>query len=72
MLATRKHICCILAIYANRYSSGNDEGIDLPFAAGEFGIVYRAHLTTFIQRKTECKIVAVKTIKGEDMINLPQ
>ena len=36
---------------------------------GEFGIVYRACLTRFILRKTECEIVAVKTIKGKGTIN---
>ena len=40
----------------------------LPFITGEFGIVYRAHLTISTLRKTESEIVAVKTIKGEDMI----
>ena len=42
--------------------------IDLPFITGEFGIVYRARLTRSILRKTECEIVAVKTIKGKDTI----
>ena len=37
---------------------------------GEFGIVYRARLTRPTLKKTECEIVAVKTIKGEDTINL--
>ena len=33
--------------------------------AGEFSIVYRARLTKSTLRKTEHKIVAVKTIKGK-------
>ena len=37
--------------------------------AGEFGIVYRARLTRSTLRKTECETVAVKTIKGEDIIH---
>ena len=41
---------------------------NLLFTAGEFGIVYRARLTKSILRRTDCEIVAVKTIKGEDMI----
>ena len=41
----------------------------LPFIAGEFGIVYRARLTRSTVRKTESEIVAVKTIKGENMIS---
>ena len=36
--------------------------------AGEFGIVYRARLTRSTLRKTESEIVAVKTIKGKNMI----
>ena len=40
-----------------------------PFIAGEFGVVYRARLTRSILRKTECEIVAVKTIKGKDMMS---
>ena len=43
--------------------------ISLPFVTGEFGIVYRARLTRSILRKTECEIVAVKTIKGKGTIN---
>ena len=39
--------------------------ISLPFITGEFGIVYKARLTRSILRKTECEIVAVKTIKGK-------
>ena len=35
------------------------------FIAGEFGIVYRARLTKPTIRKTDCEIVAVKTIKGK-------
>ena len=41
---------------------------NLLFTAGEFGIVYKAQLTKSILRRTDCEIVAVKTIKGEDMI----
>ena len=41
--------------------------MSLPFVTGEFGIVYRARLTRSILRKTECEIVAVKTIKGKGM-----
>ena len=37
--------------------------------AGEFGIVYRARLTRSALRKTECEIVAVKTIKGKDIVH---
>ena len=36
--------------------------------AGEFGVVYRARLTRSTLRRTDCKIVAVKAIKGKDMI----
>ena len=39
------------------------------FIAGEFGVVYRARLTRSILRKTECEIVAVKTVKGKDMMS---
>ena len=39
------------------------------FTTGEFGVVYRARLTRSILRKTECEIVAVKTIKGKDMMS---
>ena len=41
---------------------------NLLFTAGEFGIVYRARLTRSILRRTDCEIVAVKTIKGKDII----
>ena len=34
--------------------------------AGEFGIVYRARLN---RSTPECEIVAVKTIKGKDIIS---
>ena len=37
--------------------------------AGEFGIVYRARLTRSTLTRTDCEIVAVKTIKGKDMID---
>ena len=38
------------------------------YIAGEFGIVYRARLTGHTLRKTDCEIVAVKTVKGKDVI----
>ena len=44
------------------------EIINLLFTAGEFGIVYRAQLIRSTLRRTDCEIVAVKTVKGKDMI----
>ena len=41
---------------------------NLLFTAGEFGVVYRARLIRSTLRKTDCEIVAVKTIKGKDKI----
>ena len=38
---------------------------NLLFTAGEFRIVYRARLTRSTLRKTDCEIVAVKTVKGK-------
>ena len=43
--------------------------IILPLITGEFGIVYKAHLTRPALRKAECETVAVKTIKGKDIYN---
>ena len=40
------------------------------FTTGEFGVVYKARLTRSSLRKTECEIVAVKTIKGNDIKQL--
>ena len=39
----------------------------LIYIAGEFGIVYRARLTRPTIRKTDCEIVAVKTLKGKEV-----
>lgn len=44
------------------------EIVNLLFTAGEFGIVYRAQLIRSTLRRTDCEIVAVKTVKGKDMI----
>lgn len=44
------------------------EIVNLLFTAGEFGIVYRARLIRSTPRRTDCEIVAVKTVKGKDMI----
>ena len=43
--------------------------IILLLITGEFGIVYKAHLTRPALRKAECETVAVKTIKGKDIYN---
>jgi len=42
--------------------------LHLLFTAGEFGIVYRARLIRSTIRRTDCEIVAVKTVKGKDKI----
>ena len=42
----------------------------VPFTAGEFGIVYRARLIRSTLRTTDCEIVAVKTVRGKDMVQL--
>ena len=41
---------------------------NLLFIAGEFGIVYRARLIRSTLKRTDCEIVAVKTVKGKDII----
>ena len=40
----------------------------LLFITGEFGIVYRARLIRSTIRRTDCEIVAVKTVKGKDIL----
>ena len=58
------NLTCVLACTINWLQEAAI--FDLPFTAGEFGVVYRARLTRSTLRKTDCEIVAVKTIKGKD------
>ena len=72
-----EHVCCIPSLFCIYQGVIEWNGVGtvntmvmmmalIIIIAGEFGIVYRARLN---RSTPECEIVAVKTIKGKDIIS---